>query len=203
MNKVFVVDNNRQPLAPCSPRRAKRLLTTGKAAVLRPFPFTIILKHVITNVEIPPLRLKLAPGITQTAITIVNQDNGEIVWRVEIEHRSEQIKKLLAKPALSRHSKHYFQSSFNKRKRVVGQLSSSRESHVANIIKWATHLPRYCPIITIIQELTDGEIMMINDSHATAKSHIIDQADDYESYVSEPLSPPIIKTKAVWSKHLR
>ncbi|MBA3534607.1 MAG: RRXRR domain-containing protein, partial [Ardenticatenales bacterium] len=29
MNKVFVVDTNKQPLAPCHPAKARKLLRTG------------------------------------------------------------------------------------------------------------------------------------------------------------------------------
>jgi len=44
MPYAFVVDKNKQPLAPCHPARARQLLRDGKAAVFRRYPFTIILK---------------------------------------------------------------------------------------------------------------------------------------------------------------
>ena len=47
MQKVFVVDTNKTPLAPCHPARARELLTKGKAAVYRRYPFTLILKRVV------------------------------------------------------------------------------------------------------------------------------------------------------------
>jgi hypothetical protein len=40
---VFVLDKNKKPLAPTHPARARKLLRTGRASVLRRFPFTIIL----------------------------------------------------------------------------------------------------------------------------------------------------------------
>jgi hypothetical protein len=42
VSHVFVVDSERKPLNPVHPGRARRLLTDGKAAVLRRFPFTIL-----------------------------------------------------------------------------------------------------------------------------------------------------------------
>jgi hypothetical protein len=48
---VFVVDTDKRPLAPCHPARARRLLTQGKAAVWRRFPFTIILQRAIPGAE--------------------------------------------------------------------------------------------------------------------------------------------------------
>jgi RRXRR protein len=41
VSKVFVVDKNKQPLAPTHPARARVLLNEGKAAVYRRFPFTL------------------------------------------------------------------------------------------------------------------------------------------------------------------
>ncbi len=44
MSNVFVVDTNKQPLDPVHPARARKLLSRGNAAVLKRYPFTIILK---------------------------------------------------------------------------------------------------------------------------------------------------------------
>ncbi len=45
MQRVFVIDKNKQALMPCHLARARELLRKGKAAVYRTFPFTIILKE--------------------------------------------------------------------------------------------------------------------------------------------------------------
>ena len=47
MSRVFVLDQKKKPLMPCSPARARLLLTQKKAAVILRFPFTIILKDRI------------------------------------------------------------------------------------------------------------------------------------------------------------
>ncbi|MDJ0717482.1 MAG: RRXRR domain-containing protein [Prochloraceae cyanobacterium] len=51
-NFVFVLDTNKQPLAPCTPGMARSLLKAGKAAVFRQYPFTIILKKVVDKHEV-------------------------------------------------------------------------------------------------------------------------------------------------------
>ena len=56
MSRVLVVDANRLVLAPCTPRRARLLLSSGKAAVLRRYPFTIILKHSYPAASPRPVR---------------------------------------------------------------------------------------------------------------------------------------------------
>ena len=58
MSNVFVLDTMKQPLTPVHPGRARRLLTTGKAAVYRTSPFTIILTREVEHPAPAPLRLK-------------------------------------------------------------------------------------------------------------------------------------------------
>lgn len=62
MSKVFVLDALKQPLTPVHPGRARLLLTVGKAAVYRRYPFTIILKREVEHPAPAPLRLKIDPG---------------------------------------------------------------------------------------------------------------------------------------------
>jgi hypothetical protein len=62
MSQVFVVDTNKQPLNPVHPGRARLLLKQGKAAVYRRYPFTIILKRVVEEPHLAPLRVKIDPG---------------------------------------------------------------------------------------------------------------------------------------------
>ncbi|NET63185.1 MAG: hypothetical protein F6K63_01725 [Moorea sp. SIO1G6] len=59
---VFVIDTNKQPLNPISPKKARRLLDKGKAAVFRISPFTIILKTAVNNSTISPCQIKIDPG---------------------------------------------------------------------------------------------------------------------------------------------
>ena len=62
MSHVFVLDTVHKPLAPVHPGHARLLLKQGKAAVLKRFPFTIILKTEGYNRQEHPLRIKLDPG---------------------------------------------------------------------------------------------------------------------------------------------
>ena len=52
MQKVFVLDTKKRSLAPTHPARTRQLLHKGKAAVYRRYPFTIILKREIKEVDI-------------------------------------------------------------------------------------------------------------------------------------------------------
>jgi hypothetical protein len=95
MSKVFVVDNKKQPLSPIHPGRARVLLSTGKAVVLRRYPFTILLKYVSKQTADESLRIKIDPGSKTTGMALVNDVTGEVVFAAELTHRGEAIKKRL------------------------------------------------------------------------------------------------------------
>ena len=86
----FVIDEDRKPLFPCSPVRARKLLDNGKVAVFKMYPFTIILKNNNNVVCDKGLHLKIDPGSKFTGIAILQGCN--VIWGTEIEHRGNTIK---------------------------------------------------------------------------------------------------------------
>jgi hypothetical protein len=76
---IFVIDGEQRPLAPCHSARARRLLSQGKAAVWRHFPFTIMLKRAVpVQPEAAPgsLRLKFDLGSWVTGLAILTLHGG-------------------------------------------------------------------------------------------------------------------------------
>ena len=158
MSKVFVLDTNKQTLAPCNPARARQLLRDDKAAVYRRYPFTIILKREVTDVDKKPLRLKIDPGSWTTGIAIVNDGTGDIEFAAELQHRGQRIKSTLeSRRAIRRSRRHkktrYRKPRFNNRRRCEGWLPPSLMSRVYNIETWVKKLRRYCLITAISMEL--------------------------------------------------
>ncbi|BAY42797.1 hypothetical protein SAMD00079811_03750 [Scytonema sp. HK-05] len=155
-NYVFVIDKNKQPLNPIPPARARVLLTKGKAAVLRIYPFTLILKHVVDNSAPRPLVIKLDPGSRFTGIAILDQD--KVIWAAELEHRGWQIKDSLESRRSLRCSRRnrktrYRQPRFDNRKRPQGWLPPSLMHRVLTIETWVKRLCLYSPISQIAMEL--------------------------------------------------
>jgi hypothetical protein len=72
MSNVFVLDANKQRLNPVHPGRARTLLDSGKAAIFKRFPFTIILKVAIDDPVVVELRIKIDPGSKTTGIAIMS-----------------------------------------------------------------------------------------------------------------------------------
>ncbi|BAY48005.1 hypothetical protein SAMD00079811_74630 [Scytonema sp. HK-05] len=157
-NYVFVIDQNKQPLNPISPARARELLTKQKAAVYRVYPFVIILKHAVDNPDPKPLTIKLDPGSKTTGIAILDQD--KVIWVAELEHRGWQIKDALESRRSLRRSRRnrktrYRQPRFNNRKRKEGWLAPSLMHRVLTIETWVKRLCRYAPITQISMELVN------------------------------------------------
>jgi RRXRR protein len=100
-NFVFVIDTNKRPLNPIHPCLARLLLTQGKAAVFRRFPFTIIKKVVSTEIT-QPIQLKIDPGSQTTGLALVSNDS--LIWGAELTHRGQEIKDALqSRRAIRRH----------------------------------------------------------------------------------------------------
>ena len=70
MQRVFVLDKNKQPLMPTSPSRANRLLDAKKAKVYRLKPFTIILTERVGG-TLQEVELKIDPGSKGSGIALV------------------------------------------------------------------------------------------------------------------------------------
>src|SRR5207244_7508658 len=150
MSKVFIVDHESNPLDPVHPGWARKLLSSGQAAVLRRYPFTLILKKRIEDPQVQPLRIKLDPGCRTTGIAILNDATGHVVFATELSHRADQIKKALDGRRTVRRSRRnrktrYRKPRFSNRRRRKGWLPPSLESRIANVITWVQRLNRYAP----------------------------------------------------------
>jgi 5-methylcytosine-specific restriction endonuclease McrA len=163
---VFVVDTAHRPLSPCHPARARRLLTDGKAAVWRRYPFTIIVQRVVTDAQPAPLRVKIDPGSTLTGLALLNDHTGRVAWAAELPHRSQRIRDaLLARKVLrpgrrQRHSR-YRPVRFDNRSRPDGWAPPSLESRISNVVTEVKRLQRRVPIGAVSQELVrfDTQLM--------------------------------------------
>jgi 5-methylcytosine-specific restriction endonuclease McrA len=176
MSKVFVVDTSHRPLDPVHPGRARMLLTQGKAAVWRRFPFTIILHVEVQEPEVQPLRLKLDPGSRTTGIALVNDTTGEVVFAAELTHRGQTIKKSLdsrrgvRRSRRARHTR-YRKPRYNNRRRPAGWLAPSLLSRLCTIITWVQRLSRYAPVAAISQELVRFDMQFIENPTIQAEGY--------------------------------
>ncbi len=155
-NFVLVIDREKTPLKPTHPAKARKLLNAGLALVYRRYPFTIILKRKINNINPNKLQLKLDPGAKTTGISLLNNDL--VVFGAELTHRGEQIKlRLLDRRAIRRSRRNrqtrYRQPRFLNRTRKKGWLAPSLEHRVLTTMTWVKRLIKLCPIGSIATKL--------------------------------------------------
>jgi 5-methylcytosine-specific restriction endonuclease McrA len=185
MSHVFVVDADRQPLHPVHPGRARILLSSGEAAVLKRYPFTIVLKRPIERQEVQSFRIKIDPGSKTTGIAIVNDTSGEIVFAAELAHRGMQIKERLDKRRAVRRSRRnrktrYRKARFQNRQRPKGWLPPSLESRVTNVLTWVNRLRRYCPISAISMELVKFDLQKMENPEISGMEYQQGTLQGYE-----------------------
>lgn len=150
--RVLVLDNQKQPLMPCSNARARQLLRDGKAAVFRRYPFTIILKHTSGgNAQL--VSLNIDPGSQTTGIALVaDYLRGHCaIWALHINHRGLQIKSALDSRRGIRRSRRnrktrYRAPRFLNRTRTKDWLPPSLMSRFYNVETWLKRLIRFAPI---------------------------------------------------------
>src|ERR1019366_3351414 len=168
MSYVFVVDTRRKPLNPVHTGRARLLLKAGKAAVLKRYPFTIVLKRDVEIPEVQPLRVKLDPGSRTTGIAVCNDATGKVVFAAELFHRGHVIRDaLLSRRGVrrgrrARHTR-YRKPRFQNRTRRSGWFGPSLMSRVENILTWVKRLLRVCPIEAISQEVVRFDLQQMEN----------------------------------------
>lgn len=182
-NYVFVIDTNKQPLEPCSPTIAKKLLKAGKAAVFRQYPFTIILKKAVDKKEVKQCQLKLDPGSVTTGIAILQEN--KLVWAAELIHRGQQIKDDLESRRSLRRGRRvrktrYRQPRFLNRKREKGWLAPSLLHRVLTTMTWVERLVKYCPINSIAQELVRFDTQKLQEPEISGTEYRAGTLYQYE-----------------------
>ena len=88
---VFVLNRHKQPLMPCSPAKARRLLWDGKAKVVRRTPFTIQLLYGASGYT-----QAVVAGMDTGSTTIGSAAiaNGQILYQAETTLRTDVSKKM-------------------------------------------------------------------------------------------------------------
>nr|UZQ22137.1 HEARO endonuclease [uncultured bacterium] len=181
-NFIFVLDTNKQPLTPCKPSMARKLLVAGKAAVFRRYPFTIILKKAVL-LSPKSIILKIDPGSKTTGIALVQGDR--VIWGAELTHRGQKIKsslesrRSLRRSRRSRHTR-YRQARFLNRTRPKGWLVPSLQHRVETTLTWVKKLIKFVPITGISQELVRFDLQKIENPEISGIEYQQGELQGYE-----------------------
>jgi 5-methylcytosine-specific restriction endonuclease McrA len=164
-NYVFLIDTNKKPCDPIHPGTARNLLKTGKAAVFRRYPFTLILKTESFE-PVQEIQLKIDPGSKTTGIALTQGSN--VIFGAELTHRGQAIKASLeSRSAIrrgrrNRHTR-YRQARWLNRSRTDSRLAPSLKHRVETTLTWVNKLIKFAPITGISQELVRFDLQQIEN----------------------------------------
>lgn len=177
---VFVLDKKKNPLMPCTEKRARLLLQRGRAVIVRIYPFTIRLKDRVSG-DMQEIRLGIDPGSKTTGLMLareseeINADSGEIkrtryvLFLAELEHRGESIRETLTSRRAMRRNRRgrhtpYRKARFlNRGNKNKGWLAPSLQHRVDTVVSWVRRLQCWVPIKSISQELVRFDMQVMQN----------------------------------------
>ena len=143
--RVFVISMRGKPLMPCSNKKARTLLKSGKAKIVKYNPFTIQLTQA-TGETVQPVSIGVDTGAKHIGIAITSEDKvlvkGEIELRDDISENL-QYRATRRKERRSRNTR-YRKPKFLNRKRKEGWLPPSVQSKLDATFRW---IDTFCLLI--------------------------------------------------------
>lgn len=158
---VFVLDRKHRPLMPCRPARARRLLKSGRARVVRLFPFTIRLTdRLIEDSKLQPVLVKIDPGSRRSGFAVVRADekgHHHALFFIELVHRGASIRDALTGRSACRRRRRgnlrHRAPRFLNRTKPQGWLPPSLRHRVDTATAWVAKLVKLAPVTGIVEEL--------------------------------------------------
>ena len=166
---------------PCSEKRARKLLESGRARIHRLVPFVIrLIDRGAVDSVLQPLSIKLDPGSKFTGIALVReakktdldsvevQKNITVLSLFELTHRGRQISEgLTARRQMRRRRRgalRYRAPRFlNRGNKGKGWLAPSLQHRVDTTIAWVSRLRRLAPVASIAQELVRFDMQALDN----------------------------------------
>ena len=163
MKNVFVLNLDGQPIMPCQPAKARKLLREKKAIVVNRLPFTIQLTWQCEG-KTQPVTVGIDKGSHQTGFSA--SSNGEVLIDGVIEHRQDVKEKMESRREhrrSRRNRKWYRAKRFNNRasSKRSGRIPPSIKTNADEVYRTIRKLP--LPITRIIVEDVQIDIARLND----------------------------------------
>ena len=158
---VFVQDRKHRSLMPCRPARARRLLKSGRARVVRLFPFTIrLVDRLLEDSSVQPVLVKIDPGSRHSGFVVVRADeqgHHHGLFFIDIVHRGESIRDALTARRNCRRRRRgnlrHRAPRFLNRTKPQGWLPPSLRHRVDTATAWVAKLVKLAPVTGIVEEL--------------------------------------------------
>lgn len=191
---VAVLDRRKRPLMPCTEKRARQLLASGRARVHRVVPFVIrLVDRRAEESTTQPVALKLDPGATVTGLALVREPPAaadapaarQVLHLQEIEHRGARIRDRLHARRAFRHRRRtanlrYRPSRFDNRRRPAGWLPPSLRHRIETTTSWVTRWQRWTPVTRIAVEVVRFDTQALANPEVAGVEYQQGQLAGYE-----------------------
>ena len=195
---VFVLDKRQRPLMPCSEKRARKLLESGRARIHLLMPFCIRLTDRLAEDSVlQPLRTSIDPGSKTTGLAVCRIEDSidaqgvieavmHICFLMELVHRGQSIKASLHARASMRRRRRgnlrYRAPRFlNRGNQKPGWLPPSLQHRVHTTCAWVKRIERMAPITHMAQELVRFDMQKIEDPESSGVEYQQGALQGYET----------------------
>lgn len=172
---VFVLNKFKEPLMPCKPCKARKLLKQGKAKMVKKTPFTIQLLYGSTD-----YKQDIIAGLDTGSKVIgsVAISNGKVLYQSEIHLRNDISKKLGKKGRRSVYRRNrrvrklrYREKRYNNRGNSIksGRITPSLRSKIESHLKERKFVESILPVTNWILELASFDIHKISNPSVSKK----------------------------------
>jgi len=165
--RVFVLNMRKEPLMPVSSRKARLLLKTGRAVVVRRSPFTIQLKYA-SGEDKQEISCGVDSGYSHIGFSCVSGRQELIRGEVEVDNLT--VKHLIEKSMYRKQRRNklrYREPRFLNRKINNGWLPPSVDRRYQTHIHLITLLKKLLPISDMIVETASFDIQKLNNPEIT------------------------------------
>ena len=165
---VFVLDKSQKPLMPCTEKRARQLLKSGRARVHRMRPFTIrLVDRKVEYSILQPIKLKIDPGSKSTGMGLVrvSEVRQTVLGLFELKHRGSDIRDALSERGNFRRRRRgnlrFREQRYDNRTRPEGWLAPSLQHRVDTTMSWVDRLSSLAPITSVDMELVRFDTQLL------------------------------------------
>lgn len=149
--KVFVLNMRGEPLMPCSPSKARKLLQADKAVVKKKDPFTIQLK-IATGENRQPITLEVDPSASSVGFRAATEK--DVLYAAEVKLQPNA-----SKPAAQHHARQDRKTRdrharYNNRNRARGERKGgtepSMEQKVSRTMSRIEAVKKILPVTSVV-----------------------------------------------------
>lgn len=188
---VYVLDKKKKPLDPCSEKRARKLLESGRARVHLLRPFTIrLVDRLVEDSVVHPLTVRIDPGSKTTGIALVRETktdqmtNVKVMNLIELAHRGAAIRDALTARAAYRGRRRgnlrYRPARYDNRTKPDGWLPPSLRHRVESTTNVVAKLRSLAPITEIRMELVKFDTQLMQNAEISGVEYQQSELAGYE-----------------------